>query len=151
MAHNRRQDQLAELIVEELSDLIRNHMKDPRIGFASITSVELSSDLRHAKVFVSVMGDADEQRATLRALEHGNGFLRHELAQRLSIRYTPEITFRLDESIARGAHLLELMRQVREEPTASAEPAAEAAPADSPVEAPPLAGARPHAHGGQPS
>lgn len=151
MAHNRRQDQLAELIVEELSDLIRNHMKDPRIGFASITSVELSSDLRHAKVFVSVMGTADEQRDTLRALEHGNGFLRHELAQRLSIRYTPEITFRLDESIARGAHLLDLMRQVREEPRASGEEAAEAAPVDTQAHTPPLAGAHPRPKGEQPS
>ena len=115
MAHSYRHDQLAELILEELSDLIRTRMKDPRVGFASITSVQLSGDLRYAKVCVSVMGSPEDQRATLQALEHANGFLRHELAQRLTIRYTPEIIFKLDESIARGARVLELMRQVREE------------------------------------
>ena len=112
MVKNWRQDQLGEVITHELSDLIRMRMKDPRIGFASITDVEVSSDLRHAKVFVSVMGDEQERRATLSALSHAAGFLRHELAQRLTIRYTPEITFRLDESIAKGVHLLDLINQV---------------------------------------
>jgi ribosome-binding factor A len=115
MAHTRRQDQLGELIGQELSDLIHNRLKDPRVGFASITGVEMSGDLRHAKVFVSVMGSAEDQQATMRALSHAGGFLRHELAQRLTIRYTPELAFRLDESIAHGSHLMELMRQVREE------------------------------------
>ena len=122
MAHNRRQDMLGEQIAEDMSDLIRNRLKDPRVGFASVTNVELSADLRYAKVFVSVMGTPDEQRATMRALEHATGFLRHELAQRLNIRYTPELSFRLDESIARGTHLLELMRQVHEEPDESRPP-----------------------------
>jgi ribosome-binding factor A len=118
MAHTRRQDQLGELIGQELSDLIHNRLKDPRVGFASITGVEVSGDLRHAKVFVSVMGSAEDQQATMRALGHAGGFLRHELAQRLTIRHTPELVFRLDDSIARGSHLIELMRQVREEPGA---------------------------------
>ncbi len=107
-----RQDQLGEVIAHELSDLIRTRMKDPRIGFASITAVEVSADLRHAKVFVSVLGDDPEQRATLAALSHASGFLRHELAQRLTIRYTPDIAFRLDESIAKGVHLIDLINQV---------------------------------------
>jgi ribosome-binding factor A len=111
----RRQEQLSELIAQELSDLIRTRMKDPRVGFASITDVELSADLRHAKVFVSVLGAPEEQQATLRALEHGAGFLRHELAQRLIVRYTPEILFRLDDSIARGARILQLMREIEDE------------------------------------
>jgi ribosome-binding factor A len=119
MAHTRRQDQLGELIGQELSDLIHNRLKDPRVGFASITGVEVSGDLRHAKVFVSVMGSAEDQQATMRALGHAGGFLRHELAQRLTIRHTPELVFRLDDSIARGSHLIELMRQVREEPATS--------------------------------
>ena len=107
-----RQDQLGEVIAHELSDLIRTRMKDPRIGFASITDVEVSADLRHAKVFVSVLGDAMEQSATLSTLSHASGFLRHELAQRLTIRYTPDITFRLDESIARGVHMIDLINRV---------------------------------------
>src|SRR5215831_8241211 len=112
MPKNWRQDQLGEVITQELSDLIRTRMKDPRIGFASITDVEVSSDLRHAKVFVSVMGDEQERHGTLTALSHAAGFLRHELAQRLTIRYTPEIVFRLDESIAQGVHLIDLINQV---------------------------------------
>ena len=112
MSKNWRQDQLGEVIAHELSDLIRTRMKDPRIGFASITDVELSADLRHAKVFVSVMGTTQEQRDTLGALSHASGFLRHELAQRLAVRHTPDIGFHLDESIARGAHLIDLINQV---------------------------------------
>jgi ribosome-binding factor A len=128
MAHKWRQDQLGEVIAEELSDLIRTRMKDPRIGFASVTKVEVSADLRHAKVFISVMGSPEDQHATIRALDHANGFLRHELAQRLTIRYTPEIVFRLDESIERGARVLELMRQVHDAagPVIDSAPLAEA-------------------------
>lgn len=120
MSKNWRQDQLGEVIAHELSDLIRTRMKDPRIGFASITDVDLSADLRHAKVFVSVMGDEQERHDTLRALNHASGFLRHELAQRLTVRHTPEIAFRLDESIAHGAHVLDLINQVSAGATAGA-------------------------------
>ncbi len=128
MSKNWRQDQLGEVIAHELSDLIRTRMKDPRIGFASITDVDLSADLRHAKVFVSVMGEPEEQRATLAALNHASGYLRHELAQRLTIRHTPDISFRLDESIARGAHVLDLINQVSAH-TTDKPPADTAAPA----------------------
>lgn len=114
MSKNWRQDQLGEVIAHELSDLIRMRMKDPRIGFASITDVDVSADLRHAKVFVSVMGSEQDQHDTLVGLNHASGFLRHELAQRLTIRHTPEIVFRLDESIARGAHVLDLINRVHE-------------------------------------
>jgi ribosome-binding factor A len=112
MRNYRRQDQLGEVITRELSDLMRSRMKDPRIGFASITNVEVSADLRHAKVFVSVMGSPEEQHDTMRGLDHASGFLRHELAQRLTVRHVPEIAFKLDHSIARGAHMLELINQV---------------------------------------
>ena len=124
-----RQEQLAEVIAEELSDLIRMRMKDPRIGFASITDVELSGDLRHAKVFVSVLGTPEEQRATLQGLEHAAGFLRHELAQRLTIRYTPEILFRLDESIERGTRILQLIHEMEAQGEAAPEASAAREPA----------------------
>jgi len=115
MRNYRREDQLSGAITRELSDLIRTRMKDPRIGFASITGVELSHDLRYAKVYVSVMGSPEEQRETMRGLDSANGFLRRELAQRLTIRHVPEISFRLDESIARGARVLDLLKQVEKE------------------------------------
>ena len=115
MRNYRREDQLSGAITRELSDLMRTRMKDPRIGFASITGVELSHDLRYAKVYVSVMGSPEEQRETMRGLDSANGFLRRELAQRLTIRHVPEISFRLDESIARGARVLDLLKQVEKE------------------------------------
>ena len=118
MRNNRREDQLSGVITRELSDLIRTRMKDPRIGFASITGVELSHDLRYAKVFVSVLGSSEERRETMRGLGSATGFLRHELAQRLTIRHVPEIAFHLDESIARGARVLDLLKQVQGEPVA---------------------------------
>ncbi|HEX6544517.1 MAG TPA: 30S ribosome-binding factor RbfA [Ktedonobacterales bacterium] len=118
MRSYKREDQLSGTITRELSDLMRTRMKDPRIGFASITGVELSHDLRHAKVYVSVLGTPEEQRETMRGLESATGFLRRELAQRLTIRHVPEITFRLDESIARGARVLDLLKQVQTESVA---------------------------------
>ena len=112
MRSYKREDQLAEVIGQELSDLMRTRMKDPRVGFTSITHVKVSPDLCHAKVYVSVMGEPEEQRETFKTLEHASGFLRHELAQRLTVRYTPELEFRFDDSIARGAHVLDLINRV---------------------------------------
>jgi ribosome-binding factor A len=99
----------------ELSDLIRTRLKDPRVGFASITHVEVSGDLRHAKVFVSVMGSEEEQAASIKGLKHASGYLRHELAERIVLRYMPELVFKLDTSIAEGARVLELIRQIEQE------------------------------------
>jgi len=117
-----RQEQLGETIAHEISDLIRTRMHDPRVGFASVTGVELSADLRHAKVFISVMGTPEEQKETMHALAHGTGFLRHELAQRLQIRYTPELVFRLDDSIEKGSQVLQLLHSISDSTTS--EPAA---------------------------
>jgi ribosome-binding factor A len=114
-----RQDQLGVVIGQELIDLIRTRMKDPRVGFASVTDVELTADLRHAKVFVSVMGSEEEQKQSLESLNRATGFLRHELAQRLTIRHTPELSFKLDQSIARGVHLVDLMNKVGREASAA--------------------------------
>src|SRR6185312_8262557 len=129
MRNNRREDQLSGVITRELSDLIHTRMKDPRIGFASITGVELSHDLRYAKVYVSVLGSQEEQRETMRGLGAATGFLRRELAQRLTIRYVPEIAFHLDESIARGARVMDLLRQVHTESPASSASSAPSATA----------------------
>jgi ribosome-binding factor A len=107
-----RQEKLGELITAELSDLLRTRVKDPRVGFASITHVEVSGDLRHAKVFVSVMGELSEQEETIKALKHATGFLRHELAERITIRYMPELVFKLDTSIEQGSRILEMIRQL---------------------------------------
>ncbi len=115
MPHTHRQEKLGELMMAELSDLLRTRLKDPRIGFASITHVEVSGDLRHAKVFVSVMGSAEEQIATMKGLKNASGFLRHELAGRLTLRYMPELVFKLDTSIEEGSRVLELIKQLEQE------------------------------------
>ncbi len=115
MPHQYRQEKLGELIAIELSDLLRTRVKDPRVGFASITHVEVSGDLRHAKIFVSVMGTPEEQAATMKGLKNATGYLRHELATRIVLRYMPEIAFKLDTSIAEGARILELISKIEEE------------------------------------
>src|SRR6266700_7351402 len=115
MPNPHRQEKLGELIAVELSDLLRTRVKDPRIGFASITHVDVSGDLRHAKVFISIMGTDEERSATMKGLKAATGFLRHELATRLVIRYMPEIAFKLDTSIEEGARILNLISKVEEE------------------------------------
>jgi ribosome-binding factor A len=115
MPNPHRQEKLGELIAVELSDLLLTRVKDPRVGFVSITHVEVSGDYRHAKVYASVMGSKDEQSGTIKALQHATGFLRHELASRLDLRYTPEIVFKLDNSIEEGARILDLIKEVERE------------------------------------
>jgi ribosome-binding factor A len=115
MPNPHRQEKLGELIAVEISDLLRTRVKDPRVGFASITRVEVSGDFRHARIYVSVMGNPEERQETMKAIKHASGFLRHELASRLTLRYVPELDFRLDTSIEKGAHVLDLIRQVEQE------------------------------------
>ncbi len=109
-----RPERLAEAIKKEISSLLREELKDPRIGFVSITSVEVTKDLRYATVFASVFGEPAEQKVTFKALQNAQGFIRGELAKRIRLRYTPEITFKLDQSISRGSRLIELIKEVRE-------------------------------------
>jgi ribosome-binding factor A len=111
MPNPHRQEKLGELFAAELSDLLRTRVKDPRVGFASITHVEVSGDYRHAKIYVSVMGSEEERANTIKALKHASGFLRHELAGRVVLRYMPEIVFKLDTSIEQGSRILELIRE----------------------------------------
>ena len=115
MAHSHRQERLGEQIAADISDLMRTRVKDPRIGFVSVTRVEVSGDLRYAKVFVSIMGSPEERKESMRGLNNAAGFLRHELASRFTLRYMPEISFKLDMSIEEGARVLALINQVSQE------------------------------------
>lgn len=105
---------LRELFKEEISAILHREMKDPRIGFVSVTDVELSQDLRHAKVFVSILGDAEAKVKTMAGLDSAQGFIRKELGRRIRLRHIPEMMFRLDESIERGVRVQRLLRQVAE-------------------------------------
>ena len=110
-----RAERLAEVIKIEASDIIHRDLKDPRVGFTSITDVVVSADLRHAKIFVSVLGDEAAKQRTMQGLDRARGHIRSELGARLSVRFVPEILFRLDESIERGTRVVSLMREVEEE------------------------------------
>jgi ribosome-binding factor A len=104
---------VGEQLKKELSRLLQQELKDPRIGFVTVTSVEMSRDLEHAKVFVSVMGDEEQKKQTLEGLEKAKGFLRTEAGRRLGIRRTPEIVFRIDESIEHGQHISKRLEEVK--------------------------------------
>ena len=108
MASNRI-GRINEEIQRELSALIRG-LKDPRVsGMVSITAVETTPDLRYAKVFVSAL-DKDSSAQVLKGLKSAAGYLRRELGRRLRLRYTPELNFARDDSIDKGAHILEMLR-----------------------------------------
>lgn len=111
----RRVERVQEFLKTELSQIIQHELKDPRIGFVSITDVEATDDLRHARVFVSVLGDDDAKAQTMAGLQSAQGFIRGEIAKRMRTRYTPEIAFKLDQSIERGTRLMSLIRDVTKE------------------------------------
>lgn len=114
--NNLRPRRLAEAVKEILAEMLREEIKDPRIGFVTITGVEASGDLKHVKVFISVLGDEHAKADSLRGLESACGFIRTEIGKRIRLRHTPEIIFRLDNSIERGAHIFNLLREVGEDP-----------------------------------
>jgi ribosome-binding factor A len=106
-----RANRLAEEMKKEISEILRDEIKDPRVGFVSVTRVEVSSDLRYARVYVSVLGDPVERREAEKALKKAGGFIRSQLAHRIRLRYTPELTFKLDESIEHGIRISSLFKQ----------------------------------------
>ncbi|UWG98533.1 30S ribosome-binding factor RbfA [Dehalobacter sp. DCM] len=103
---------LAESIKAEVSKIIREDIKDPRLGFVTVTDVDVADDLRHAKIYVSVMGKEDEVTSSLEVLNKAAGYIRSELGRTISLRYFPEITFKYDQSIENGAHISKLLREV---------------------------------------
>jgi len=107
-----RLDRLNALFQAELSDIIQKQMKDPRIGLVSVTAVEVTPDLRHAKVYISILGDEEEIKKTWAILEDTASFLRRELSHRLYLRRIPELTLHLDTSLARGDRILRLLREL---------------------------------------
>ena len=108
----RRSEQVSELLRAELSRLLQNDVRDPRVsGLVSVTRVDVSPDLARANAFVSIFSSEHEQTATLAALDSARPFLRRELAKRLQLRKTPDVEFVLDDSIQRGQHLTDIMRE----------------------------------------
>lgn len=104
-----------EAIREVLSEALAEGLKDPRIGFVTVTSVDTSPDLRSAKVYVSVLGDEDERRATLDGLARSHGYLQSLIAKQLGLKRTPLLRFIYDESIEKGLRIEELLREHEQE------------------------------------
>jgi len=108
----KRLDRVNQLIKEEISLVLQRELKDPRLGFITVTEVETANDLRMAKVFVSVLGDEAQWTASLVALKSARGFIRHWLRGHLDLRVTPELDFRPDRSMAHAARIQELLKQL---------------------------------------
>ncbi len=109
---NKRSERVADQIRMEIADILSKKVKDPRIGFVTVTSVDLTDDLQHAKVFVSVLSDQD-RKATFLGLGKATGFVRLELAKRLKLRRTPQLAFLPDTSTEKVVHLLDLLERIK--------------------------------------
>lgn len=114
-SRQRRQRQIGSLIQQELSDLLKRELHDPRLGFATVTEVKMRENLNRAQVYISVMGDEEERQKTMAALGQAAGFIRRELASRLKLRYMPQIEFVPDLTLDRAARLEALLDQIHEE------------------------------------
>ncbi len=109
-----RQDKVAEAIRQEASVIIHDKLKDPRLGFVTITNVEVTKDLRFAKIFFSVLGNEDSYKKTKEALNSSLGFVRKLIAQRLNLRFAPEIAFYEDRSSEYSVRIEEVLNEIRE-------------------------------------
>jgi ribosome-binding factor A len=108
-----RTDQVGGQVRQEIMEIIQRELKDPRIGFVSITQVKMSPDLRSARVRVSVLGDEEQQQQTLSGLNSAKGMIRHELGRRLeNLRFSPDLHFELDPSIEYSVHISKRLREI---------------------------------------
>jgi ribosome-binding factor A len=117
MANSRRVERVASLIKREVSQMLVVGIKDDRVGagMVSVTDVEVSGDLQHAKIFVSIYGTDEARAETMAGLKAATGFVRSELGQRIRLRRTPEILFKEDRSVERGTRVLSLINQLSQE------------------------------------
>jgi ribosome-binding factor A len=141
-----RPERVGDQIRAELSELIAREVKDPGIGFVTITYVKVSADLQVARAYYTSLGDAEAQRNTARALERARPFLRRQIASRIRLRRAPEIAFQFDESIGRQERIVTLLEEIKQQDAAAAAPDAAsdtAGPAATSPDAAPPAGAAP--------
>jgi ribosome-binding factor A len=109
-----RTQRIDELLRQEIGEILGREVADPRIGFVTVTQVETAPDLRHARVWVSVIGDEAQRKETLAALDRAMGFVRRELGTRLRLRRIPEFHVRLDDTAERGTRVLHLLHELEE-------------------------------------
>lgn len=104
---------ISEEVKKEVSDIIMNDLKDPRIsGMISVTKAVVTKDMRYAKIYISVLNDGEEKKNILQGLKNAAGFIRKEVGQRISLRYTPEIIFELDNSIEYGIKISKILKEI---------------------------------------
>ena len=108
-----RSDKVAQAIKKEVSNIIHDEMKDPRLGFVTITEVELTQDLRFAKIFFSVLGTDEEKKKTAEALNSALGFVRKLVSERVKMRFSPDMVFKEDRSSEYSMHIEEIMNELK--------------------------------------
>jgi ribosome-binding factor A len=111
----KRSERVADLIQKEISQMLSRSVKDPRIGFITITKVDVSDDCRFAKIYFSVPGPQEERERTQEGLDSAKGYVRKELGRRIHLRYTPDIRFQFDPSIEYSIHIEELIQTIHHE------------------------------------
>jgi len=115
MQTSRRPQRLALQIQQEISTMLFRNVKDRRIGMVTVTGVDLSPDLRHARVYVSCMGTDQDRAESLQALNHAAGWIRHELGQRIRMKFLPEVVFFTDSSLEYGERIDRLLDEIKEQ------------------------------------
>ena len=110
-----RMERVQELMKQEISKIILEDVKDPRIGFVTVTRVHVTNDLRSARVFVSLLGSDEQMADCWRGLNRSLGFIRREVGRRVRLRYTPELSLEIDDSMAYSAHIQELLLGIQRE------------------------------------
>jgi ribosome-binding factor A len=111
----KRSEKVADLIQKEISEMLVKTIKDPRIGFVTITRVAVPEDYRSAKVYFSVAGTVEERQRSIEGLNSAKGYVRKELGRRIRLRYTPEIIFKFDPSIEYAIHIGEVIRHLKKD------------------------------------
>ena len=109
----KRADKVAEAIKREVSVMLTQDIKDPGVHFVTVTLVETADDLRHARIFVSVLGDEETRKETMAGLDRAKGYLRRELGRRLQLRYTPDIHFHLDKSLDHAMKIKGILNEIK--------------------------------------
>jgi ribosome-binding factor A len=110
-----RSERVEGQLKKEISRILQEDLKDPRIGFVTITRIDLTGDLRYAKVYYSILGDDEAKKASLKGIKSASGFIRKLIAERMNMRYVPELSFRLDNSIEYSINLEKTFERLRHE------------------------------------
>jgi len=110
-----RPERVQEALRQELSKIVQNDIKDPRLGFLTITKVELTKDLRYAKVYFSVLGESKDKHLALKGLNSAKGYIKSLLSDRIKLRFMPEIAFRIDESLEHTKAIYDILDKLKKE------------------------------------